>query len=448
MKKLLYFSILLLLGISSALGQNYKNAGSQAFKNKNYLAASANWLEFLHEAKKPGRNYNFKCDLSTALVEVEPSTLARIQSLEGQSQNFIGDQTVAFREAIVRAYDSLALLERRFNALPEEAYKTKKCPMLSYSVGDYSAERGEAQNQVEIGRQKAAEMHYKQGLKRLEMGGLENGRAAYREFARAQHFGANYPDLEEKKEAAHQEGIKRIVIVPLANTSNYPYGQNMGEEIRMMVQNQLSQDRNAGYWLEFVQPEALALKMGVSVNYLYTHVGNTSAVFSARELDIDEIWSGQVTRIQVPGAKTTYSDKEGSAKIKVGEKKVVNDKGKERTENIYETQKYYYRVYTKSVEGTMSGSFSYLEVEAGTPYPNQSWRETYSDNTDWNVFRSGSRKAWDKGGTKNAEKQLATSNERVRILIGQASTRMANQIKQREARVVIPVISTLAEAGN
>jgi len=381
MKNLVLFSSLFILFFCVSNGQNYKNDGEKAFKKRNYLSASINWVEFLNQAKKPGRNYKFKCDLSTSLVEAEPTALARINHLTSLSNAFLGDRTVSLREAIVSIYDSLSTLERRFNALPDDALKTKKCPMLSFSVGDFATEREEAQGLVEVAKEKAAEMHYKQGLKRLSMEGLENGRAAYREFARAEFFGAMFEDLQQKKEEAHQMGIKRIIIVPLANNSNFPYTQVMGEEIKMLAQGNLAQDQKSGYWIEFVQPEALALKMGVSVSYLNIHINNGQAAIGARELDVDEVWGGGINQVIAPRPKTTYSDHEGSKKIKVGTKKVVNDKGKERTENVYETQKYFYRTFTKSVSGQINGTFKYLEVQSGQANPVRTWKETYNEST-------------------------------------------------------------------
>lgn len=320
--------------------------------------------------------------------------------------------------------------------------------MLSFSVGDFANERAEAQNRVEIAREKAADMHYKQGLKRLAMEGLENGRAAYREFERAEYFGANFSDLPEKKEEAHQQGIKKIILVPLVNNSNFPYTQLMGEEVRMMAQNNIQQDQQAGYWVEFVQPEALALKMGVSVTYLNVHVNNSQAAVAARELGVDEIWAGEIQRVLAPRPKTTYTDHEDTQRIKVGTKQVTKDNGKTKTENVYEDQKYYYRTFKKTVSGQMSGTFKYLDVERSQTNAAQSWTENYNDDTSWNVYRGGSRKAWDKSRKGSVEQQLATPNERVARMIGQAARRLSNTIKKRESRVIIPVIQTLSEAGN
>lgn len=177
-------------------------------------------------------------------------------------------------------------------------------------------------------------------------------------------------------------------------------------------------------------------------------MNNSQAAVAARELGVDEVWAGEIQRVLAPRPKTTYTDHEDTQKIKVGTKEVTKDNGKTKTENVYEDQKYFYRTFKKTVTGQMSGTFKYLDVERGQTNAAQSWTERYNDDTSWNVYRGGSRKAWDKSRKGSVEQQLATPNERVATMIGQAARRLSNTIKQRESRVVIPVIQTLSEAGN
>lgn len=423
--------------------QTHKRKAKQAMNTGRYLHAASHYVEALLGEKKKHKPFKWKCEMAEALIQAEPYTLGRIANLSKLTTTFTGDQTVYNALSIVNSYDSLARLEQRFLALPSEAYATKKCNSLTFSVGNYQADRDLANQRLDSMKQLAAAFHFKNAQEHIASGKLLRQRSAYAELQYTLKFDPDYPEARDLQEKALQAGQRRIMILPFAYRGNGSY-QGQGEILRTHVVTEIEGNNTISFWTTFVDPNEAASLLNIERSELANLITEEKAQQLATKLDLHEIYLGQIATITFP--KTTTSTEEGSEEHNVVvERRPIPPSepgGKVTYEDIMGKESFQHKYHIKTVYGKLKGSYRVYSRHTSSWGNTQELNAKTEDAYGWATFQSGSEKAWAKTlMNKKPPKANSLPNFSVRVseMIQDVAKKMAKFIVTRENVASTPV---------
>lgn len=412
------------------LAQKHKRKAKKAYNKGHYLHAASNYVEALFEEKKPEKKHKWKCEMLDALIQAEPTTLARIAKLEMLTEEFLGDHTVYYARSIVNSYDSLAKLDKRFQALPPAYLETKKCNRLSFSTGDYLKARQAAKKQLDTLSHQAAAFHYQNALSLMAEDKMYHYRTAYAELQLAMKFVSSYKDAKNLLRQAHLQGQRRVMVLPFAYRGAGAY-RTQSEILRNAIIGNVEKDQNAAFWVTFVEYKQGS---GSTLSEVNIHA-------IAQQLDLDHVYMGQITSVTFPKDDLETKDGNETHKVIKGTQKVaIPDKpGKFKTENIYGEETFSYRSYTQTVYGKVKGSYRVYRTSLRSWSNTQELSAAYSDSYFWVIKTGGSEKAWKKTGLNKTKPRPTPHAQRVPPMIDKIAVEVANVIIHQERRNPIPV---------
>ena len=429
------FTLLLyLLLLGRASGQNFEKLANQAQKKGQHCLSAIYASKALQ--LKPEKNKKAQKLLAESYPEAFRINQLHIRNLKSKSSSFMGDQTAYDREAIVNKYDSLMILQEEYALIPLSGTTNKKL-QLKFEKQNLGSVQKEAKEKWASAKSAAAEMHYQEGSRLIQSDGLEENRAAAREFRKALGFVPGYKDSQVKLQEAQKKGIKRIVLIPFADktyTSEYgDIGERIVDLIRANSQLELST------LVEFISPQEMADTWDIN-DIISPH----DAGEAGKKLNAHEVWVGQVTQLIVPKSDQETNTRETLTRsVVVGEEKYTNKKGKVKTRNVYGDVSATVIKHTRSNDGTFNYSFQVVSVEKQSPEGLQTFKEEVSNSHSYYSFYSGDKRAF--RGVEMEDRALPSFVDRTNTLIEDAATRVAQYLSEREKEIHIPLRRAIVE---
>lgn len=433
-QKLLSLSLIFLIALISvkctAQQRRYRKEAEDAFEQRRFDAAVINAVNSLYE--KPEKNSKAQEVLQLAYPRFVNDYEDKIAMLKASSDVFSNDQTVVQRREIVKRYETLIKYTNDLKNLPPAAFQVKRGSDLAFDYKEFYNELAEAKKKLEMGMGDAAESHYQAALQLMQSGGIENNKAAAKEFKKAMGYVAGYRDSAQKYEEARVAGTTRVAIIPFENKSGRTQYGAVGEFITDQVVSKLFDDKQAMEFMEIIDREQLEVvlqeqKLGAS-----GVLDDNTLVELGKILGVQEILTGRITQIISDRAAVTRENQQvkRTVKVKVGEKK--NSEGKTVPLMKDKEVSAVLTLSRKTAGARMSGSYKILDVQTARLLETESFSESYSFNHEWGTFRGDERalSSAQKRMVQVREENPLSDGERINFVASKLADALAGKLKQ------------------
>ena len=325
--------------------------------------------------------------------------LGRIERLKLSPDKFRWDD-------IVPEYEALIALNRAVESLPTLRVK-ETGEVIRFEIADYSRDLTDA-------KVKAAEAHYREGLKLSQEEGRKIKKRAAKHFKRALSFVPGYKDASEMYEKCRREAITRMAIVPFEDKSGKEgrYGA-ISETIADGVIAEIMGDPEATEFLELVSREELQRVLEEQKLQVSALVDERTAVEVGRLLGVHEILLGKITQIlYVPPRTVRKPPVKRKARVVVRKEKYKDEKGVEHTKDVYGDVYATVIPYFKRSEASIIGSYKIVEVKTAKIKKSSSFEGKAEFECRWAKY-SGDERALESEDKKLISKgeQLAPTEE-------------------------------------
>ncbi|MEN7546705.1 CsgG/HfaB family protein [Rapidithrix thailandica] len=425
--------LLFLLNSSTSCAQSARKLrvdGEKYFESRQFDHAVTSAINSLY--KKPDKNKKAQELLQLSFPRFVTDYKDQIARLKASSKDFQDDKTVDMRKEIVVRYEKLINVAKDIQNLPPEAFIVKRSKPISFEYEDFYEKLAEAKSKLNSGIEDAAEYHYQEALRLMELGGLENSKTAAKTFKKAMSYVPDYKDSADKYETARKAGTLRLAIIPFDNKSGTSRYGAVGEMITDKTISTLFKDKSAMEFLEIIDREQLELvlqeqKLGVS-----GILDDNTLVELGKVLGVHQIMTGRITQIISDREKVNKKNypEEKTIKVKVGTKK--NDKGKE--EAVYADRKVKATVtmYKKEAGARMEGAYKVIDVQTAKLVKSDSFSERYDFECTWGSFYGDARALSYNSNrlVKQQEQNPLSDGERVNEMGKKLAVNLAKTIKQ------------------
>ncbi len=378
-------------------------------------------------------------DLGKIYYELWDSIQAKQEFLVRATQSFIGDETASEAELLLNNYKNIHKASLSLSKLGLMELRISKKETVQINIPDQTPKIDAAEILLAKVKEKAADMHYRQGLFHLQYKDLDRQKAAFMEFKRVMYFSKNYLDVKAKYKEAQKGATKRIILLPYANYSGHKGLGSIGGQISAGLASKLTANAAVMEFLEIITEGKLRAALEKQ-NYSYSSdISEATAEELREKLQAHELYIGRINQILSPEPEISSSDEEHEAKVVVGTTKVFKKETNEEVEvDIEENRTAYYKQYEATYVLTLTGAHTKIS-ETGTKVNNFS--ETDRFYTYWTAQKSGNAKVYNK--IKRSRQAPPSDGERVNKLIKKIVDKLFAQIKSDLLRVVIPVIDKI-----
>jgi TolB-like protein len=315
---------------------------------------------------------------------------SRITQLKLSPEPFKGDDSVHEREQIVREYETVIRLQTEVKSLPRVVNPKTKQP-LAFEFKEYSAALAEAKERVIDAREKAAEMHYQKGIHLSNQPGVNNQKAAAKEFARALESAPNYKDAAARYEVCREVAIRRMAIIPFENKSGKTKYGAIGEMITDQIISEVMNDREAMEFLEIISRDQLERVLREQSLGLTGVIDERTAAEIGNILGVHEILTGQITQVISADPQIIRRTQKEKGSAVVGQRQVTDKKGKVRREDVWGDVFANVIFYTKRAGAKINGSYKIIEVKTAKLIKSQMFSGSYDFSCEWATFTGDER---------------------------------------------------------
>ncbi len=170
---------------------------------------------------------------------------------------------------------------------------------VTLSLRDYSRELSEALD-------RAAEAHYREGLRYSSLTGRENAKAASKEFLKTLSYLPGYKDAVQREAEAREQAMQRLVILPFVTGRNMYYGVDVPGIIGGAVEASLLSDPEAMEYTQIIaqeQIDPLIRTQNIAINSLYD---SSQGVDVGSMLNGNVILTGRITQLEWSDPRTMF----------------------------------------------------------------------------------------------------------------------------------------------
>ncbi|UZR95119.1 CsgG/HfaB family protein [Chondrinema litorale] len=388
----LYSIFLLIFALSltqcTAQQRRFRKNAEEAFEQRRFDDAVINAVNSLYE--KPEKNTQAQEVLELAFPRFINDYEDKIAMLKASSASYSSDNTVEQRREIITRYETLIKYTNDVKNLPPAAFSMKR-RNIELEYKEFYNELAEAKQNLERGKEDAAESHYQEALRLMANGGIDNNKTAAKEFKKALGYVPGYRDAAQKYEDARKAGTTRVAIIPFENKSGKTNYGALGEYITDQVIASIFDDKSAMEFLEIIDREQLELVINEQKLGASGLLDDNTLVEIGKVLGVQEILTGRITQIISDREQVTSENQQvkDNVKVKVGEKK--NSDGK--TEAVYRDKEVsaVVTIYNKTAGARMSGSYKILDVQTARLLETEAFSESYEFNHEWGSYRGDER---------------------------------------------------------
>jgi len=389
-------------------------------------------------AEKPDKKRiqkSFGKDYPELMDSIEAQQLRLVTA----TQAFQGDHTIDKSKELIKHYTTLQKAHDIFDPLGITRISQRKVE-VELDIPDVQEKIKASESLLDQHTASAADMHYQQGLFHASHEDKDHQRAAAREFTRALEFIPGYQDAQEKYNKARELGTKSIIILPYTNQSRKNEFGALGNLLSTHLISKLTGDKEVMEFLE-VSSESELRQVLQNQGQIYNEsISDATASELLKSVDAEVVYFGKVNQVLTPRASTTTSDvKSHTASVKVGTRKVWNDKkNREETENVYGDRTASYQVYTRNFVTTVTGSHSSVDSESPQLSP---FKKSFTWSQSWTRKVSGTEEVYKKVQKKASS--VPTRGEQVNYIIEQVAQELYLKIKNEVLSTDYPVITRM-----
>ena len=420
MKFYLFIGLILsgFVAISQTPGDNRRDMNAY-YEKGDYVNATLNAIEFL---RTNGTNKNAQEILSVSFNMAIEDINIEIKALMASSKTFSGDKTVNDRKTIITKYELLLKLDRQGREIVRIIPK-QKVP-LEFDKVEITSEFDAAQKSYDESLGLAAEMHYNNALDLTSKNNRASYKDAAKEFKRAEEFIKPYKDCGIKFEFYRKLGTTKVAIFPFEYLDQgYGSASSIGEEVSDNLKATFTRNKEDLAFVEIYTRDQLD---GLVQEHNLNNTGimdKQSVIKYGKATGVHLIITGKIYYVEQLEPNTSSTDFQTEKSVKVGEKKVINSKGVERTEGVYENVTAYNIKYYKSSIVNIKAYYEVTDIETGQTLNSDQFIETEKDECTWETFRNGDERAFK---TNKTERPLISSLE----LKNKVTQKICNKIAQ------------------
>ncbi len=323
-------------------------------------------------------------DALKAAVNAHQSKLAELQP-----------STAKFKwDDIVSEYEALTNLNKAIKELPTLRVK-KTNEVITLEVTDCSVELAEAKTN-------AAEAHYQEGLTLSQKEEIDIQKQAAKEFKTAMRYIPQYKDAADLYEEARRKGIKRIAIIPFEDKTGKAgkYG-DLSSLIVDDIVSDVMNDASAMEFLEIISRDQLEAVMREQDLGMTGVLDESTAMALGKVLGVNELLTGKISQIVYTPTNTITKNVRQEKSVVVRTEKYKDDKGKDRTRNIYGDVYARVKVYTRTTNSKITGSYKIIDVKTAKLKKSESFTGNANFKHEWATF-TGDERALDRGTSRLA----------------------------------------------
>lgn len=402
---------------------NLMQSAQLHYQTNNYEAALRDAVASLKLKPDYDKAQDLVVTFFNAAVKVREN---KIKSLEATPSKFKWDGVVA-------EYKGLIEINNLVKNLPPTALIHKRTKQrLTFDTKDYT-------NQLAEASEKAAEVHYQEGLFIAASGNdVDTQKKAAKEFKKAEEYVPGYKDASIRYEESRAAGVKKMAILPFEDKSGkaHLYGA-LSERITDEIVASVLNDPSATEFLQLVSRDQLEVVMQEQGLGLTGMVDERTAANLGGVLGVHEIVIGKITDILYVPERTRSKKiaQTGTIRVQQGTETYTNSKGEIKTRPKYVRKNVSATVthYTRESSASISGS--YQIIDAQTAEMKQGGTGVFSEKSEfkaeWGEY-SGHESALNRTYTAlcNVEEQFApTEDEMVRDLADKLSNQLADHFK-------------------
>ncbi|MEL6624509.1 MAG: hypothetical protein AAFQ83_16955 [Bacteroidota bacterium] len=389
--------------------------------------------------EKPSSKKRIK-NLGKNFVEVMDSLRVHDDYLKNVTSIFVGEPTAFSCDDLLEDFKNLQYCRENLSSLGIEEVKVSKKQIVPIVIPDFTKEIAAITARRDQMYEATAEMHYQEGLSHMQSTGIDQNKAAAREFKRAMAFFPAYKDCQLKYEEARKAGTKRIIILPFGNRTNLDYLGGIGDMAGDRIISQLANDPETMEFLEIITTAEIQPALSELGQNYGSELNSYTARQLAEKLGAHEVWTGRFLQVIAPNPERTVSDiRIVKTSVKVGEETYTNSKGKQKTRNVYGDVTAAIRDYTENYQTIIKGSYTVITSDPNIqPVPREfTYRNNYS--TDWNVFIRGDQRAYK--AHINHKETIPPMASRVDNLVLISAENISGLIRKDVVEYEIPLIT-------
>ncbi len=389
--KLTYLIIILFTGIlsvqTSCAQLTLAGKAAKAYSVGNYDLAVRYAVEALR--KKPKKK-----KAQEVIVPAYKAAMGnyedQIMELKAMSSDFKGEETVQQRRKVVELYKKAISLQKEVKSLPPITPKRANEP-LKFEIKNYYGELADAKNNLDAGKNDAAEKHYQNALRLMEdEDDVEGNKKAAKEFKVAMQYVPNYKDSKSMYEKARKAGTSRIAIIPFVNKSGkYGYGA-VGEIQSDLIISTILDNKQATEFLEIITRDQLDEVLKEQKLNDLGIIDDNSLVEVGKILGVHEILTGKINQIAINYPQTVSRSFHDKSRVVVDRKTYVEN-GKKKTKNIYGDVHARVTEYTKQATAKINGSYRIIDIKTARIKQSKTFTEDYKFNCSWGKYSGDER---------------------------------------------------------
>ncbi|MCF6361187.1 MAG: hypothetical protein L3J29_10560 [Cyclobacteriaceae bacterium] len=371
----------------------YAKAAKNFIKEAKYNEAAINGAYALKLATKKGQLSNAQEVLNSTYNRAFDQNKNRIEVLEENTESFEGDQTVTDLAEILRLYKTMRACNNILKEVPPASFDgaKKKDPGFHPEIEDFRNQIKVAKENLNKGKEDAAKMHYDDGRELESKGGKLNSRMGAKHYRWANEYSPNYRDANERYDAVRKLGTTRMGLMKF-ESSGSQYG-DLGAIMSDKLLNYLSTKASQLEFFEVIDRNQLDLVVNEQQLALSGLMDESTTADIGELKGVDVLLVGNVTKSIIDRQRSGATSESYSEKIKVGTEKYLNDKGKEKTRDIYKTVYATANVYSKRADASVGGSYKVLDVKTGQVLTSGSTTGTDNWSVRWIGSFSGDARA-------------------------------------------------------
>lgn len=384
----IFISICLTGCVTSKSGK-YMESAQANYRVHNYEGALRNAVSALRINPNYVKAQDFVATYFKAAVKTR---LNKIQRLETSTGKFRYDQ-------IVTEYRGLVDINMLVTNLPPLIHKKTK-ERIIFGITDYSRQLSDAS-------QKAAEVHYQEGIHLAKSGSdVETQKSAAKEFRKAKEFVPGYKDADDRYEQARSAGVKRMAIFTFEDRSGkaQAYGGLLDTITDDIITSVINNDDTREF-LEIISREEIEAIMVEQNLSFFERFDNKTVAGIGQIAGVHELFIGKITRLTYAPARIKRKPISRKRTLKIPTGEYVDKKGRTRTRYTDKKISATFTHYTIASSVTLTGSYQILDVKNAKVNKFEKFTVKHDFSAEWGSYRG------DEDALEKMDKQLILREE-------------------------------------
>ncbi|MBF89011.1 MAG: hypothetical protein CMG75_04990 [Candidatus Marinimicrobia bacterium] len=324
-------------------------------------------------------------------------------------------------DEVALRYKSLVKLNNIIERLP--IIRLKSGELVQFNIKDFSSE-------LDSSNQKAAEVHYEEGVMLSNSEDLIGKKRSANEFKLAGTYVAGFRDSEARYEEMRKAAILRIALIIEDKSNQQKFGA-INEVVMDNVINSIINDKEATEFLELISRDQLGKILSEQAISQSGIVDENSSIEAGKLLSVHQIVNGKITQIIYSPPENSWKKRKESKKIQVGKEKYTDEDGNQKERKIYETVEAEVKFYKRSTSARITCSYTIVDVETSKILRTDTFEEFSTAYVEWAKFKGDERALsfFTLQLVRKGKQQVPVSGEMVNRAAKKLSSSLATSIK-------------------